>query len=698
MEMTLTTYDAHQVKKIPDSSFSRSVSSPPLSVCSSIRNFKRSQRLHQKKNPIVSSDPLRSALDDCTQYYQNLYHNIAQRPCVERQNDVVFATSIESTSIIDSIKSYPNHKSMGLDGIHILVFKALTDSPFFVEAITDLFHMYAATGLVPSHWSDCNLHLLVKDSKKPATVSNTRPIALSPVIRRIFEKLVLRKWLSQDESWTRLNYGQAGFRRGYSTLSHLVLSDELSRHGSNCSIFLDIKAAFDNVSWPILNNILLERNCPPTALTLILSLICRPASLMLSVNQSERVRISTGKGVFQGGGISAFVFALYIDPMANALNGTIATHFPPALLYADDIQLKPKTIEEGKNLLKICEKYATLLEMKWNLKKCAVVSKNPLSFLLDGQLISRCESYRYLGAVHLHNRVDWAATAVHHTQKQSNFLAVLGNSDWHPRLKLILYRAFVRPINEYVLCLAWLWCQKKLSARQDTLNHLKTAYQNGIKFIFGKSQHTQVLDFISGLGSFDYRLNCLHGGLVASFTRLSSSNPLVKARSVYSISTSSHYLIHNCFNSKYFDMFQASQKSTKTTWKTWKRIKLEELRKIKSAKSPLIAYYAPKSKLPDNSSAIFNLSLSSFRIILNWRINRALNYRNCQCGSTYSRSHISCYLQNNPIYQLVSSSPRFKSQAKYMPPNFNVMDHLLNHNRFDDFLALFSELADLIDL
>jgi hypothetical protein len=26
------------------------------------------------------------------------------------------------------------------------------------------------------------------------------------------------------------------------------------------------------------------------------------------------------------------------------------------------------------------------------------------------------------------------------------------------------------------------------------------------------------------------------------------------------------------------------------------------------------------------------------------------------------------------------------------------MDHLLNHNRFDDFLALFSELADLIDL
>jgi hypothetical protein len=131
---------------------------------------------------------------------------------------------------------------------------------------------------------------------------------------------------------------------------------------------------------------------------------------------------------------------------------------------------------------------------------------------------------------------------------------------------------------------------------------------------------------------------------------------------------------------------------------SWKRIKLEELRMVKSANSPLIAYYAPKSKLPHNSSAIFNLSLSSFRIILNWRINRTLNYRNCQCGSTFSRSHTSCYLGQNRIYQLVLSSSQFKSQAMCMPPNYNALDHLLNKNRYDDFLALFNELSYLVDL
>ena len=164
------------------------------------------------------------------------------------------------------------------------------------------------------------------------------------------------------------------------------------------------------------------------------------------------------------------------------------------------------------------------------------------------------------------------------------------------------------------------------------------------------------------------------------------------------MSTSSHYLLHSCFNSKYFDQFQACQEPTKTTWKTWKRNKLEELRKDKSANSPLIAYYAPNLKLLDNSSAIFNLSSSSFRTILNWRINRTLNYRNCQCGSTFSRSHISCYLQEHPLYQLILTCPRFKAQAKLMPQNYNAMDHLLNRNRYDDFLNLYATLANLIDL
>ena len=145
--------------------------------------------------------------------------------------------------------------------------------------------------------------------------------------------------ISKQTAWMDLDPGQAGFRRGYSTLSHIILSDEISRHSNPFSIFLDIKGAFDNVNWNKLNNLLISRNCPASHRNLILSLMCKPAKLLLSVNQSERVTISTKKGVFQGGGISAFIFAIYIDPLARMLNANSPLHRPLGLLYAVDIQI-----------------------------------------------------------------------------------------------------------------------------------------------------------------------------------------------------------------------------------------------------------------------------------------------------------------------------------------------------------------------
>jgi hypothetical protein len=60
-----------------------------------------------------------------------------------------------------------------------------------------------------------------------------------------------------------LHPSQAGFRRGFSTISHILLSDELSRHENPLSIFLDIKAAFDNVVWSKLVSLLESLDCPP---------------------------------------------------------------------------------------------------------------------------------------------------------------------------------------------------------------------------------------------------------------------------------------------------------------------------------------------------------------------------------------------------------------------------------------------------
>jgi hypothetical protein len=458
------------------------------------------------------------------------------------------------------------------------------------------------------------------------------------------------------------------------------------------------------VSWSNLNEILISRGCPDGARNIILSLTCKPALLNLSVNQSERVAIQTKKGVFQGGGISAFVFALYIDPLAMALNGSVPTYKPAALLYADDIKLNPSSPAEAQRLLDVCQSYATKLKFEWNIKKCAVVARSPITLHLAFEEIPNSETYKYLGAVHRWNRVDWESTILKATEKQSKFLASLDSASWHPRLKLILYRTFVRPINEYILPLAYLWIKRQQSTRQNSLKLLKQSYKDGICFIFGRKQHLELMDFMCGFGSFEYRMECLLAGLNASFNRLKSSNPLLLARSVYCVSSSSHYILHSCFNSSYLAEYSIIKTNQLTiTWPSWKRQKLEQIRQSKAKSAALVSYYCPQKRLSDNSSPAFVLPLASFKTVTDWRLNRFLNHRTCRCGHQFNRSHISCYLPGLNLYDTHLSSTGFQRSVRHLSAmgsnikNYGVFDFILNSSGFSDFLFLFSELQRLVD-
>ena len=707
LNYSLTTYDAHEVKSKPDPLLSCS-SSPPTSVLQAVRKFKRSQRHYASKTPIISSDPLKSALQECKQHYANIYESEEEPPMIERQNDVMFSLLFTNEKIKKAIKTYSLNKAMGPDGIHTIVFKTLVESDIFLQSISALFQLFASTGLIPSAWTQCNLHLLVKKQEQPRTSLNTRPIALSAILRRIFERLLMRAWEYQttqatiDTSWMELDPGQAGFRRGYSTLSHLILSDELSRHENPYSIFLDLKGAFDSVSWSKLNSLLISRNCPPTHRNLILSLICRPAELLLSVNQSERVSIMTKKGVFQGGGISAFIFAIYIDPLAKVLNQNSQPHRPLALLYADDVQLKPKSENEGQAALDLCTHFALKYSMTWSIPKCAVVGKCDSDLILAGSVLPKATEYKYLGAVHRENGVDWRATYTEATAKQSRLLTALSDRNWHPRLRLIIYRTFIRPINEYTAVLTWIWAQRDPSQRQDLLKLMQTSHQTAVKWIFNRRRHLKIMDYISGFGPWHFRMECLKAGLVFCLKKMNSSNPLRAARAFYMVSTSRNFILTECFKSDYATEFWKVDEKEKITWFTWKRQKLKLLQMNAARTSATIAYYSPITN-PDLSSPIFLLPWSIFDLALNWRLNNTLLHRTCTCSRTFNRSHLPCLLQTDPLFisslaerHFITASRRI-SAASNTHHQLTVFDHLLNCRKYVEFAKLLKIISLALD-
>jgi hypothetical protein len=693
LDTTLTSYDAQAVKSKPDTLLLSS--SEPTSNQNIIRSFKRWQRNANENCPIISSDPNKSPLEECKTHYEHQFNSNEDTPTIERQNNIEFSLLFTEHIISERILLYSNTKSVGPDNIHTLVWKTLTNSSLFLRSLSALFQIFAATSLVPSNWSIANLHLLKKNSDNPIA-PNTRPIALCNILRRIFEQLVLRFWMDANAPWTQLNYGQAGFRRGYSTISHLILSDELSRRNTKFSIFLDIKSAFDSISWKKLNEVLIAKQCPDTHRNLILSLICKPASLLLSVNHSERIPIKTKKGVFQGGGISAFIFTLYIDPLAKALNDTSSQHQPHALLFADDIQLKFTNQLDAQKALDICTRYGQDYNLKWNLLKCAVVSNYQREFYLDNQIIPNSTDYKYLGFFHTANGLDLQKSFTAKLKQQTNLLTTLLDNNWHPKTKLTIFKTYLRSITEYTSVLTYIWAQKSQS-RSDILTMMKKQHQAVLKWIFSKKQYLEIFDYISGLGSWKHRLECLRASLSNSLQNMTTTNPIIAAKNAFLISSSSHSILQDSFKSPYWSEFRREKSNDPMKplqLKTWTTKKLKLLARTSAKSSALIAYLGNYD--PSTSKHFFNLPNDLLFDALSWRLNYSFALRKCICHSVFNRSHVDCTLQNNELYEthLVSNeySLSLKSVSSYKAPHYSVLDYLLNICKFDDFSTLFSAM------
>ena len=67
--------------------------------------------------------------------------------------------------------------------------------------------------------------------------------------------------------------------------------------------------------------------------------------------------------------------ALYIDPLAEALNKDTPPYRPLGLLFADDVQIKPTDSISAQKALDICTDYGNEYDMTWSIPKCAIVGE-----------------------------------------------------------------------------------------------------------------------------------------------------------------------------------------------------------------------------------------------------------------------------------------------------------------------------------
>jgi hypothetical protein len=500
-----------------------------------------------------------------------------------------------------------------------------------------------------------------------------------------------------------LHFSQAGFRKGYSTMTQILVADELCRNSRATPIFLDLKAAFDSVRWRDLQSILVQRGCPPSVLNLINSLCFRPANLHLSINRSNSRVIQTFIGIFQGGVISPSLFGIFIDTLASRVNAGAMVSRPNGLFFADDVGLFPKTVEEAHRLLEICFHWSIEFHMNWNHLKCGSIG-NHIPFLLGEKPIPIVERYKYLGVLFGAKGALWQIHFDSAVEKTANFVTALDGAAWSPRNRLLIFKVFVRPILEYCLGLVYIWAKLERNRLASFVLVYKQTIATCMQFVFQSKSRSQICLFLAGLGSAEHRLELLHASFSRHFDSCVLSNPLVlMSLSTLSASTD-RFLLPHLKKSQIYIQFRAYnskqlRKEDKLSYSTWAFNARAYSMDHKLSSLKMLWYASERLVSSDLSDCVFRFPDDLAAAAIKWRIGTLFLNRKCYCGEQCNRRHINtCILQDFPPAKAIKMEKFYKDQQSLINRkfgdnhHFSVLDAVLNVNHSSSFRILLDHI------
>ena len=582
----------------------------------------------------------------------------------------------------------------------------------------------------PKCWNTSAITLLPKDPSK-SSVSDCRPIALTQMLRRVFERVLLASWAPQP--WARLCPNQAGFRKHQSAVHQAIVSDESCRLGSKHQAFLDLRGAYDHVPLQHLQALLATRRAPSQAQALFYTLFCRQLSTVVVVNGARTAPIQVLRGLFQGSILSPFLFNIFIDPLATMLAEIQDpdTSLPTALLFADDIKCQHSKLPSLQLQLDVCSGWADANFMQFNLAKCGTLGiPSEHSLRLQGRFLTPVTSYKYLGFPHESRGINWAQHIEKMCSKAQGTLrfSMLRGKGWPMWVKITIFKTFVRPITSYGLAPMALWLDRQpVGLRSKLYNLLDALHLDSLQWILGdKAKNTPrgILESITALPNPAR----LMGEAAATFNRqLTQLPPDHLWRQV-----ARKYLPHGPWPvTALLPRLQAPQQLVlqyeqccrdaaaaapplpTPSWTTWlQQNRIQELQEPTSPsrgqttghrplgklrhRSVLCNYIAPAAR---QARAGFDRILlaepfSLARTAINWRLNRFSPSLRCiNCQKPFTRAHISrCNtLDPNPRFQTFKAMAEARSAALqstgFKVGALNVMDEMLNQQDYGSFLA-----------
>ena len=321
--------------------------------------------------------------------------------------------TVTEADVRKSFRGVNPRKASGPDGIPGRVLKTCADQ--LAGVFTDIFNLSLLRSEVPTCFKRASIIPVPKKSKVTC-LNDYRPVALTPVVMKCFERLIM----AQINSYLDKNLDplQFAYRHNRSTVDAISLAlhsalDHLDNKNSYVRLlFIDYSSAFNTIIPSKLVTKLAELGLCASLCNWILDfLIHRPQSVRIGGNVSDLITISTGAP--QGCMLSPLLYSLYT-------HDCVAGHSANSIIkFADDTTVVGRITDgdeseyrrEIDQLSKWCQHNNLALntsktkELIVDFGRGRMGTHSPV--YINGSMVERVKSFKFLG-VHISEDLSWS--------------------------------------------------------------------------------------------------------------------------------------------------------------------------------------------------------------------------------------------------------------------------------------------------
>ncbi|KAH9273740.1 hypothetical protein BASA83_003732 [Batrachochytrium salamandrivorans] len=343
------------------------------------------------------------------------YSSLSNTPTI--RNSDILDQDFSWNQIAAALLQMSPRKAPGDDGITTAFYQAALYMPAntqegvpptpFARALLRVCGQVFASATIPRAWLCASIVSIDKKDGDPLNPGDKRGIALI----NVGLKLVCK----------------AGFRKREECVGQVVSLVDIIQRRQNAGLnthvlFIDIRKAFDTVPVGALLWKLQNMGFPRRTLAFLKALYtsssarARAGSLLSDPFPIQR-------GVRQGCPLSGLLFNLFINDILDGVAPITVPGLPRdtnpirGLMYADDVAVFADSEQSLLAASTAIEQWAIQWEMQFGVAKCGIISftghlaprlDSPLDIRLHGQLVSRVESYKYLGIL-IDSKLDHSA-------------------------------------------------------------------------------------------------------------------------------------------------------------------------------------------------------------------------------------------------------------------------------------------------